>query len=114
MPQTIVDHDIIGPDRVLGDLEVARAVLPPGALARMVVRTDSHPVVMAVARAGLGIAVVHQPAGLADPVLLPVLPDYAVRRLPFYIVTHRDLRDVPRVRAAFDHLANEFARYARS
>ncbi len=88
--------------------------LPPSLLARVVVRTDSHPVMVAAARAGIGIAGMHEPVGRADPVLLPVLEGYVVRKLPFYIVTHRDLRDLPRIRAVFDHLAEEFARYARS
>lgn len=109
----LAQHDLIGPDRSQADLRIARAMLPASVLARVVVRTDSHPAVLAAARAGLGVAVVQRPAGLADPLLAPVLPDLALGSLPIWVVTHRDLRDVPRVRAAFDHLVDEFTTYTR-
>ncbi len=88
-------------------------LLPPLVLKRMALRTDSHPVQIAAARASLGIALIHRPVGLADPWLLPVLPDYAVRPLPVYIVAHQDLLGLARIRAAFDHVVDAFARYRR-
>lgn len=107
----LAGHDLIAPDRSQADRRIEAAVLPAGV--RVVLRTDSHPAQCAAARAGLGIAVVQRPVGLADPRLLPVLPDLVVGTLAIFLVMHRDLRDVPRVRAAFDHLAQEFARYTR-
>ena len=68
---------------------------------------------LAAARADLGIAVVQRPVGLADPGLAPVLPDLLVASLPMWLVAPRDLVDVPRVRAAFDHLAEEFGHYVK-
>lgn len=115
-PQQIEDlthHDVIGPDRSVPDRALAEAVFPPAAVARFVLRTDSHPAQLALARAGLGIAVVHRPVGLADERLRPVLPDLVVATLPLWIVTHRDLRHVPRVRAAFDHLVERLGLYAK-
>ena len=109
----LVHHDLIGPDRAQLYRQLVDGMFPPELLARIVVRTDSHTAQVGAARAGLGIAAVHQPIGLADPALVPVLPDFVLRRLPFYVVTHRDLRHVPRISAAFEHLASEFARYAR-
>lgn len=116
MPGRLADlagHDVIGPDRAQSDLRFAKTILPAEALARMAVRTDSHPAQLAAARAGLGVAVVQRPIGLADPRLLPVLPELVVATLPVWIVTHRDLRALPRVRAAFDHLVAEFKSYVR-
>lgn len=110
----LAEHNLIGPDRAPLDLTRVQAMLPPSALTRMVVRTDSHPAQLAAVRAGLGIAVIHRPVGLADPLLLHVLPEHVFLKLPIYIVTHRDLRGVPRIKATFDHLADEFARYTRS
>lgn len=104
-------HDLIGPDRAQADRQLAEALLPAPVLARFVVRTDSHPAQLAAARAGLGVAVVQRPVGLADPSLVHLLPEIVVATLPFWVVTHRDLRSVPRVRATLDHLAREFARY---
>ncbi|MBU1378531.1 MAG: LysR family transcriptional regulator [Alphaproteobacteria bacterium] len=109
----LLAHDFIGPDRVRVDLELA-AMLHPGLTRdRFVVRTDNHPAVLAYARAGLGLAVVQRPIGAADPQLRAVLPELVVGRLDTWIVTHGDLRQVPRVRAVFDHLAEAFTRYAR-
>lgn len=109
----LADHDIIGPDRRAANLRSAQAVLPPSVLKRIRLRTDSHPGQLAAARAGLGIVVMPQPVGLADPRLAHVLPEVVVGTLAVFVVTHRDLRRVPRVRATFDHLASEFTRYCR-
>lgn len=115
-PATLEDfasHDLIGPDRSAPDRRTAEAVLPPAAIARLMVRTDSHPAQLAAARAGLGIAVMHRALGLADPRLVPVLPDLVVATLPVWVVTHRDLRHEPRIRATLDHLVTSFTRYCR-
>lgn len=104
----LADHDIIGSDRARGDLQLAAALHPAFARERFVVRVDSHPAQLALARAGLGIAVVQRPVGSADPLLLPVLPEIEVATLPTWIVTHENLRDVPRVHAVFEHLVVEF------
>lgn len=116
VPESIEDlltHDFIGPDRAQADLELAAALLPGLARARFVVRADNHPAQIAFARAGLGIAVVQRAVGWADPRLDPVLPDLEVTALDTWIVTHEDLRDVPRVRAVFDHLVAAFTHFAR-
>lgn len=116
MPNELADltsHDLIGSDRSTSDRRLAEAVLPAPVLARIVLRTDSHPGQLAAARAGLGIAVVQRPAGLVDPTLRPVLPELVLARLPLWLVAHRNLLDVPRVRAVFDHLAEDMGRYVR-
>ena len=108
----LVAHDFIGPDRARSDLQLAAALHPGLTRERFVVRTDSHPAQLALARAGLGIAVVQRPIGRADPLLRPVLPNLEITTLDTWIVTHEDLRSVPRVRAVFDHLVTEFNRFA--
>lgn len=109
----LIHHDLIGPDRVQLYLHLVEVMLPSELLKRIVVRTDNHMAQIAAARAGLGIAAVQYPLGVADPVLLPVLPDFVLRKVPFYILAHRDLRHVPRISATFDHLVDEFTQYAR-
>ncbi len=116
-PETLDDfaaHDVIGPDRATPDWRLAETILPPVVLDRIVVRTGSHPAQLACARAGLGIVVVQRPVGLADPRLAPVLPGFELAALPLWLVTHRSLRALPRVRATLDHLAQEIARYAKA
>jgi DNA-binding transcriptional LysR family regulator len=114
VPETIADlaqHDLIGSDRALADREMTQRLLPGIDSSRFVVRTDSHPAQVAAARAGLGIAVVQRPIGLSDPRLRPVLPGFAIPGLDAWIVTHEDLRELPRIRALFDHLAEAFHTY---
>lgn len=111
MPETIEDlskHDFIGPDRSQSDLRFAAQLiphLPPGNFA---LRTDSHPAQFAAARAGLGIAAVQIAVAEQSDGLVRVLPDMQIGLLEAWIVTHEDLRNVPRVRAVIDHLAEAF------
>lgn len=111
VPRVLADlaaHDIIGPDRNATDLAIAAgfgdAVWP----ARAALRTDSHVAQLAAARAGMGIAVAQLPLGLADPRLVRVLPDLQAGELPVWVVTHDNLRAVPRVRAVIDALVAAF------
>lgn len=116
VPESVGDlaaHDFIGPDRARSDLELAAAMLPGLARERFAARVDSHPAQLALVRAGLGIAVVQRPVGHADPLLCPVLPDLEIAALETWVVTHEDLRNIPRVRAVFDHLAAAFTRFVR-
>ncbi len=116
MPASLDDlaaHDFIGPDRARSDLQLAAKLAPALARERFAIRTDSHPAQLAFARAGLGIAVVQCPIGHSDPLLRPVLADLEVATLDTWIVTHESLRNVPRVRAVFDHLVERFTEFAR-
>ncbi len=109
----LADHDLIGPDRSIGDQRMAEAMLPSAAMARFMIRTDSHPGQVAAARAGLGIAVMQHPLGRADSNLVHVLPDFLFGTLPVWMVAHRDMRHDPRVRATLDHLAVSFAEFCK-
>lgn len=105
-------HDFIGPDRSRADLALAAALHPALSRDRFVLRTDSHPAQLAAARAGLGIAVVQRPVAERDPMLRAVLPEFTVAVLDTWIVTHEDLRGLPRIRAVFDHLVEAFSNSA--
>jgi len=113
-PRTIAElaaHDMIGPDRNPSDLAFLAQLGPPLASTDFVLRTDSHPAQLAAARAGIGIAIAQVPVGLRDPGLRRVLPDFTAVMLDTWIVTHENLSKVPRIRAVFDCLADEFARH---
>lgn len=112
-PGDLLMHDLIGSDRARADIQLASTLHPDLGRERFMVRTDSHPAQLAAARAGLGIAVVQRPVGLADALLRPVLPTVTVASLDTWIVTHENLRGLPRVRAVFDHLVEAFTLFIR-
>ncbi len=57
-------------------------------------------------RSGAGIGILHDYAAHPDQQLQVVLPDVRFDRT-YWIVTHVDLRDIARVRAAMDHIGEE-------
>lgn len=117
IPVTAADlatHDFVGSDRARADLQLAATLNIHVSRDRFVLRTDSHPAQLAAARAGLGIAVVQRPIGLADPLLRAVLPSMTIASLDTWIVTHENLRGLSRVSAVFDHLVQTFTQFARS
>lgn len=107
----LASHDLIGPDRDRANLAFVKSLAPDLARNAFVFRTDSHPAAFAAVRAGLGIGVVQRPVAALEPDLVPIMPDFDVAELPTWIVTHEDLRRVPRVRAVFDHLVKAFGNY---
>jgi len=106
----IGEHLFIGPDRDRGDLAVAALIGNPDHV-HWIARTDSHPAQFALARAGLGIAVAQIPMAAHYPELEQVLSDIELPQLPTWIVTHENLRRLPRVAALFDHLVEAFDAY---
>jgi DNA-binding transcriptional LysR family regulator len=109
----LAHHDLIGPDRDRRAWELAYKLVPNLAREHVVIRTDSHAAHIAFARAGLGIALMHQPIGRADDLLWPVLPELEIGVLDTWVVMHRDLRQVAKVRAVFDHLVSALSAYVR-
>ena len=107
----IREHLFIGPDRNRSDLAVAARIGDPARI-RWIARTDSHPAQLALARAGVGIAVAQIPTAAHYPELERVLPDIELPQLPTWIATHENLRRLPRVAALFDHLVEAFEAYA--
>lgn len=104
-------HTVIGLDR--SDLHL-RALQASGAdlSARdFAVRTDSQPLHLLLARAGVGIAGLQRAiAGEYDD-LVPVLEGLELPQLDVWVVAHADVRRSPRVRAVFDGLAEHLRRF---
>lgn len=107
----LANHDWIGPDRSADDLALVSKLLPEVSRQRCVIRTDSHPMQLAAARAGLGIAAIQCVRGDAETYLKRVLPKLTIASMDTWIVTHADLRDVPKIRVVSDHLARCFREY---
>ena len=107
-PSELVMHDLIGSDRT-------RMTWPLPASSRPRCRNPygccgptAIPAQIAAARAGVGLCVVQVPLGEQDPRLRHVLPGFTVTTLDTWVVTHENLKDVPRVRAVFDALVTAF------
>lgn len=106
--ESLLDHDLIGPDRDLADLGLAASRFPAFDPARFALRTDDHAAAAAAIRAGIGIGATQVPAAARDPDLVRVLPQVEIATLDYWLVTHADLRAAPRIRATMDGLAEGF------
>ena len=74
------------------------------------IATGSHLVHWQMVRAGVGIGVVPESVGDADPRMRRVLPDLEPIVFPMWLTTHRELNTSRRVRMVFDVMAEELAR----
>ncbi|MEJ2409807.1 MAG: LysR family transcriptional regulator [Novosphingobium sp.] len=113
-PRTVVDlleHDLIGPDRSRADIDLAASLHPALTLSTIAIRTDSHPAQLAAIRAGLGVGITLATVGHADPRLRRILPDVELPALPYWIIMHKDLCNLARIRAVVDHLTHEITQY---
>lgn len=68
---------------------------------------------LAALRAAVGIGYCQTPIAQNNPDLVPVLPDYIPASLPFWIITHRDLRNIPNVRDVMRHVGEGLDAYCR-
>ncbi len=109
LPATLAElarHTLIGRD------EHAQQVRPIlGLDLRFGFRCGSDLGLLAALRAGFGIGYCQAGVGRRSPELLPVLPGLVLARIGIWLVMHEDLRATRRIRALFDHLAGELARY---
>lgn len=69
------------------------------------VRTESQLVQWALAKQGVGMCVMMDEVGDADPAVRRVLPELPGLVFPTWLTTHRELKTSRRIRAVFEHLA---------
>ena len=74
------------------------------------VRTKSHVVLWELVKQGVGIGVVPERLGDAEPRVRRVLPEGEPLLMPMWLTTHRELRTIRRIRLVFDMLAAELAK----
>jgi len=104
------DFDWIAYSEARSDLPQARWLAERFPDARVATRTGHTGMMVAAARAGIGLAVL--PCYLAEPELalhrIEMLPQLGQ---DMWLLTHRDLRRTPRVRALMDFLWRDLGRY---
>lgn len=66
---------------------------------------SDHATAWQMARAGIGIASGLEVVAARDPTMTAVLPDAQPGRFPVWLVTHKGLRQQPRLRLVVDYLA---------
>jgi DNA-binding transcriptional LysR family regulator len=109
LPETLAElaaHRLIGIDREpVAGMEVTPAMFS--------LRTDSHLAQLAALRAGYGIGACQIGVARRDPALVRILPGQIAIQLEMWLVTHEDLRAIPRIRRLFDHLASGLLEYLK-
>jgi DNA-binding transcriptional LysR family regulator len=74
-----------------------------------VLASENHLVQWAMARAGLGLAVMEARVGEADPEMTRALPWFPPIPVPMWLTSHREVHTSRRVRLVYDHLAEAFS-----
>lgn len=105
-----VDLDWVGFDASLAHLRPARWIVREVGPERIVHRGTSLLGLREAARAGIGVAPLPCFLGEGDSGLVPVTPVIADMSVGLWLLTHPDLRRMPRVRATLDAIADSVAR----
>lgn len=109
-PQTVGDlqrAEFIGWDNVdllLTFLEAKGLPLSPE---NFVLTSENQLVQWEMVKAGMGIGMMTERVGMAEPLVEPALPVFEPVEYPVWLVAHRDLMTSRRVRLVFDRLAEE-------
>jgi DNA-binding transcriptional LysR family regulator len=104
-PADLLQHELIGNDRV-PDIERGFSAMGlPIAHERFGLRTDDLMAYWGAVRAGLGIGFVSDYLIHDDPAVQAVLPQLRIPPLPIWLTVHREIRSSARIRAVYDFLA---------
>lgn len=114
-PQTLEDvagHALIGYDKETAFERGLQAMGIPLTREMFSLRVDSDPARANALRAGYGLGLCQIGVARKNPDLVHLLPKAIKIDLPLWMVMHKDLKDVRRVRLLFDFLVESLAAYA--
>lgn len=94
-------------DRLMNALNGLGLALTPRSFP---IRTESQLVQWALTCAGVGICIMMEEIGDAEPRVRRALPDLPPIPVPMWLTTHRELHTSRRIRVVFDRLAEELTR----
>lgn len=104
-------HDLIGLDRQDDILRVAQSLGHDLNRQDFALRTDSHPQIWELTKAGLGISFNQRPLVETTPGIVPLLPDLAIPPMQVWLTTHRELAHSRRIRVVYELLAEIITAY---
>lgn len=109
----VVATGLIGLEHDDAVLKALRSAGSPLADAKTVFRSDNHLAHLAAIRAGIGYGLCQVPLAARDGALVRLFPDEVRFELETWVVTHEDLRAIPRIRAVIDALNEGLRDYIR-
>jgi len=107
-------EDWVGIDESLAHLKAAKWIAQNVPENRICYRTNTLIGVMGAVRAGLGLGIIPRYMGDSDPQLVRCGPVLDEINTSLWLLAHRDIRSVPRVRIVLDALAAKITALSRS
>jgi len=105
--EDIAGHSVIGFDGDISDHHAAKWLRSVAPDARVVARSNTVPGLLMTVKSGAGLAPLPVPLAVRETDLVSVLGPLPALYSPIYLLTHPDLRHMPRVRAFFDFIIAE-------
>ncbi|MBR0797464.1 LysR family transcriptional regulator [Bradyrhizobium jicamae] len=105
--EDLATHAVIGFDGDIKDHHAAKWLRSVAPSARVVASSDTVPGLLMSVKSGAGLAPLPMPLAAREVDLERVLGPLPVLYSPIYLLTHPDLRHVPRVSAFFDFIVTD-------
>jgi DNA-binding transcriptional LysR family regulator len=105
--EEIAAHAVIGFDGDIKDHHAAKWLRSVAPSARIVARSNTVPGLLMSVRSGAGLAPLPMPLAMRETELERVLGPLPGLYSPIYLLTHPDLRHMPRISAFFDFIVAE-------
>jgi len=105
--EDIAGHSVIEFDGDIRDHHAAKWLRSVAPTARVVARSNTVPGLLMTVKSGAGLAPLPVPLAVRDSDLVSVLGPLPGLYSPIYLLTHPDLRHMPRVRTFFDFIIEE-------
>ena len=113
-PADLSRADFFGFDRTDQMIQGLRALGLELTAKNFPIITSNHLVQWELAKKGVGICIVMDEVGDAEPRVRRVLPELPPLPVPIWLATHRELHTSRRIRVAFDLLAAELGKSRRA
>jgi DNA-binding transcriptional LysR family regulator len=105
--EDIAGHSVIEFDGDIRDHHAAKWLRSVAPTARVVARSDTVPGLLMSVKSGAGLAPLPMPLAVRETDLVAVLGPVPGLYSPIYLLTHPDIRHMPRIRTLFDFIIAE-------